>query len=92
MRKSSSAEAYAEIKNSGKKMSQENLIVLFMRDLTPAPSDWTLKEISRALRLEINTVSGRVNGLKKKGSLVACPKRRCRVSGRTVIPVRVKDW
>jgi DNA-binding IclR family transcriptional regulator len=49
--------------------------------------DMTLKEISRLTGLEINAVSGRVNGLKKSGKLKEAQKRRCRVTGRFVTPV-----
>ena len=92
MIRAASIEAYDDIKDSGVGMTQEHLILAFLSRLNPAPKDWTLKEISRALRMEINAVSGRVNGLKKRGVLSECTKRPCRITGRLVTPVRVRDW
>ena len=89
MIRSTSVSAYRREKQSGAVMTQEDLILGFMTKMTPAPRDWTLKELSRALRLEITAVSGRVNGLKKAGDLIECPKRHCRITGRFVTPVRV---
>lgn len=51
--------------------------------------DHTLREICAITRLEINTVSGRVNELKKAGLLIEAAPRKCRVTGRTVTPVEV---
>ena len=90
MIRSTSVSAYRRERERGAVMTQENLILGFMSKMTPAPRDWTLKEISRALRLEINAVSGRVNGLKKAGEVIECPKRECRITGRFVTPVRVR--
>ena len=89
MTRATSVSSYRREMDRGAVMTQEELILGFMSKMTPAPRDWTLKELSRALRLEINAVSGRVNGLKKAGDLIECPKRECRITGRMVTPVRV---
>lgn len=52
------------------------------------PHDYSLQEIAQASGLAINTVSGRVNELRAKGQLEQGPSRPCRVTGRTIRPVR----
>ena len=50
--------------------------------------DWSIGELARALNIEKNAVSGRVaEMLHETGELVACPRRRDRVSGILVRPV-----
>jgi hypothetical protein len=51
------------------------------------PRDYSLQEIAQASGLAINTVSGRVNELRKKGELEQGPSRPCKVTGRTIRPV-----
>ena len=92
MIRSASTASYKNIQDSGIGLTQEKLILDFMDKFHTAPSNWTLKELSRALRMEINAVSGRVNGLKKRGAVSECSKRPCRITGRLVTPVRVRDW
>ena len=89
MTRATSVSSYRREMDRGAVMTQEDLILGFMSKMTPEPRDWTLKELSRALRLEINAGAGRVNGLKKAGDLIECPKRECRITGRMVTPVRV---
>lgn len=52
------------------------------------PRDYSLKEIAKATGLAINTVSGRVNELRQMGQLEQAPQRACKVTGRTIRPVR----
>ena len=52
------------------------------------PRDYSLNEIAEAADLKINTVSGRVNELRKAGELELAPARACKVTGRTIRPVR----
>jgi len=52
------------------------------------PRDYSLQELSQATGLAINTVSGRVNELRKAGQLELAPARACKVTGRTIRPVR----
>ena len=78
--------AYYELKNSGKRDTQVGQILNCLKD-QEFSTDLTLKEISRLTGLEINAVSGRVNGMKKDGLVSEAPKRKCRVTGRWVTPV-----
>ncbi|MGB1651545.1 MAG: winged helix-turn-helix domain-containing protein [Acidimicrobiales bacterium] len=78
--------AYRDIKNSGKRDTQVGQILNCLED-QELSTDLTLKEISRLTGLEINAVSGRVNGMKKDGLVSEAPKRQCRVTGRWVTPV-----
>jgi DNA-binding IclR family transcriptional regulator len=78
--------AYYDIKNSGKRDTQVGQILNCLKD-QELSTDLTLKEISRLTGLEINAVSGRVNGMKRDGLVSEAPKRKCRVTGRWVTPV-----
>lgn len=86
MPRSTSTLAYRYIKNSGKRDTQVGQILNCLED-QELSTDLTLKEISRLTGLEINAVSGRVNGMKKDGLVSEAPKRQCRVTGRWVTPV-----
>lgn len=86
MRRMTSTLAYRDIKNSGKRDTQVGQILNCLED-QELSTDLTLKEISRLTGLEINAVSGRVNGMKKDGLVSEAPKRQCRVTGRWVTPV-----
>ncbi len=86
MPRSTSTLAYQYIKNSGKRDTQVGQILNCLED-QELSTDLTLKEISRLTGLEINAVSGRVNGMKKDGLVSEAPKRQCRVTGRWVTPV-----
>ncbi len=78
--------AYRDIKNSGKRDTQVGQILNCLQH-QELSTDLTLKEISRLTGLEINAVSGRVNGMKRDGLVSEAPKRQCRVTGRWVTPV-----
>jgi len=86
-----SKKAYENIKEEGTQGSQKQLVY----DLIEAKTNQnriygiTLKEISRELNLEINAVSGRVNDLKKEGKISECPKRKCTITNRMVMPVTI---
>lgn len=82
----SSLEAYDTLARSGKLGRQQQRIMdAIARRIR---IDWTLQEISQMTGLPINVVSGRVNELKTVGCLTECERRRCSVTGRSVIPVR----
>lgn len=49
----------------------------------------TLREIQKVTGMDINAVSGRVNGLKELGHVVECARRHCPVTGKYVTPVRL---
>lgn len=81
----SSVDAYCELIESGRGDTQIARIYEFL--LSRAPM--SLREIQKGLAIDINAVSGRVNRMKKKGLLEECKKRRCRESGKLIIPVTV---
>lgn len=82
----SSLEAYSDLKSSGKQLKQTELI---LSGLSPN-RDYTLREIQRITKFEINVISGRVNDLKKSGDLVhAGAKRICSITGKLVQPVKL---
>ena len=82
-----SIEAYRELWKSGKTYTQERKIVDLLVVGYLSRRDYTLQEISHELQFGINAVSGRVNGLKKKGAVVERPRRKCSITKRNVTPV-----
>ena len=84
--KETSREAYQALIENGGLGKQEKRICKALSEGVAM----TLKELSKETGIEINAVSGRVNGLKKKKVLVETEKRACRVTGKTVTPVRVR--
>lgn len=86
MPRSTSTSSYHQLRDSGRQSTQETQILQCLRE-SMLNVDMTLKEISRMTGLEINAVSGRVNGMKKKGMVKEAPKRKCRVTDRWVTPV-----
>jgi len=81
--RSTSKEAYSELKESGTLGKQEKAILSVMKQ----EWDYSLQEISHLTGIAINAVSGRVNGLKKKGWIVECEKRQCSFTGKKITPV-----
>ena len=47
----------------------------------------SLQEICNKTGMAINSVSGRVNDLKKENRVVEAPKRKCSVTLKTITPV-----
>ena len=84
--------AYRSITNSGVLGNQQEQIVTFLRlNKNQDPrSNFSRKEISRILNMEVNAVAGRINELVKAGVVVEDKKRRCSHSQRLVTPVRLK--
>jgi len=78
-----SKEAYSDLKDEGALAEQEYKII---KALKPG-WNYSLQEISKLTDIQINAVSGRVNGLKKIGWLVECEKRECSITGRKIQPV-----
>jgi hypothetical protein len=77
---------YSRMKVSGElgRVQQE-----IMDAIGAYPNDYSLQELAQATGLAINTVSGRVNELREKvGQLEHGPSRACKVTGRTIRPVR----
>ena len=89
MTRITSRKAYKEINEDGTVRSQKDMILFTINMIPESDKDFglTLKEIARQTRIEINAVSGRVNDLKKDGSVEECTKRKCRITGRLVTPV-----
>lgn len=83
--KETSALAYRELVESGKHDTQVAQILALLRQSKPL----SLREIQRETGLDINAVSGRVNGMKQNGLLIEARKRDCTVTGRYVTPVGV---
>lgn len=76
--------AYDELRASGRQMTQAQQIY---RLLNNSGSAMSLREIARRLRLDTSSVSGRVNDLKKDGLVLEVERRKCSISGKTIIPV-----
>ena len=91
MTRTTSRMAYKQINKDGTLRSQKDIIFSIINDITENDKDFgiTLKELSRQTGFEINAVAGRVNELKKDSYIEECSKRRCRITGRLVIPVTV---
>jgi len=82
---STSIEAYKQINNNGTVGQQANEILNFLK-FKGIPM--TNKEIQRSTGLEISSVSGRVNDLKKHGKVVVVGKRPCEITGNTATVVQ----
>ena len=89
MTRTTSRLAYKVINENGTRISQSDYIYSIVASIPEKYKalGYTLKEISRRTELEINSVAGRVNELKKDGRVKECTKRKCRVTGRLVTPV-----
>ena len=89
MSRVTSRKAYKEINEDGTTRSQKDTILFVISMIPNSDKDFglSLKEIVRQTGFEINAVSGRVNDLKKDGSIEECTKRKCRITGRLVTPV-----
>lgn len=60
-----------------------------VRDELAKHTDMTNKEISRALNIEINAITPRINELRKAGIVAYAQTRTCSVSGKRVLAWRV---
>jgi hypothetical protein len=87
MARVTSISAYLSLKKSGRKVTQEQRIVDQLVVGYMGRKDYTLQELAQVLELGINAVSGRVNGLKKKGAVIERPRRKCTVTQHNVTPV-----
>ena len=76
--------AYNELKGSGKQPKQKDIILNVLRDSIKPLS---LQEICNKTGMAINSVSGRVNDLKKENRVVESKKRKCSVTRKLVTPV-----
>ena len=81
--RSTSKEAYADLKEEGTLGDQERTILESMQ----RGWNYSLRELEKITGIQINAVSGRVNGLKKKGFVLECDKRPCSITGKSITPV-----
>jgi len=80
--------AYEWLKETGALGKQEHLVYEYVKK---EPQPVTRQEISSALRIGINAVTGRVFGLIAKGLLEECGIKQCRVTGQNVNALRAKQ-
>ena len=85
----SSLKAFRELVSSGKMGMQERSIY---DHLAQHGEPLTLQEIAKVTGFGINSVSGRVHGLKKKKILLECEKRQCHLTKRIVTPVFIAGF
>ena len=76
--------SYDELKGNGKQPKQK---VIIFGVLKKNVSPMSLQEICNKTGMAINSVSGRVNDLKKENRVVEAPKRRCSITLKTITPV-----
>lgn len=79
-------EAFFAVRDDGKLGRQQMAIMLLVHH--HPERDWSLQEISKALDMQISSVAGRVNELKRSGWLEEYPKRKCSVTLKTICPVK----
>ena len=77
--------AYNDLKLSGKQPTQKQIILNTLRD---NKEDMSLQEICDRTNMQINSVSGRVNDLKRANQVVEAPTRKCTITRKTITPVR----
>ena len=76
--------SYDELKRNGKQPKQKDIIFgVLKKNVSPM----SLQEICNKTGMAINSVSGRVNDLKKENRVVEAPKRRCSITLKTITPV-----
>ena len=80
-----SIDAYHSVRDDGHEGRQSDQIMHAIN----TGFDYSLREISELTGIAVHTVSARVNRLKKNGLLEHADKRRCRISGVTINPVRM---
>lgn len=79
-----SIHAYQEHRDSGKVGRQARTILFSM----PVGVSYSRRELAELTGIEISSICGRVNELVSIGLLEETPTRRCRITGKSVHPVR----
>jgi len=75
---------YLEIVEDGTVGKQaQKILDLLLKTSIPL----SLREIKDLTEIEINSVSGRVNELKRQGKVITYKQRPCSISGRLITPV-----
>jgi predicted transcriptional regulator len=77
--------AYNDLKSSGKQPTQKEIILDALRKNKKPMS---LQEICDRTNMQINSVSGRVNDLKRANQVVEGPTRKCTITRKTITPVK----
>jgi len=80
-----SVQAYHEHEDEGKIGKQCRLILSKMRK----GEDYSRREMAKEFGLELSSVCGRVNELVGMNLLEELPSRQCKVTGKTIHPVRL---
>lgn len=81
-----SIRTYRDLKTDGTLSARQRQIMLVIHSY---PADYSLQELAKLTGLPINVVSGRVNELREEvGQLERAPARACKITGRTIRPVR----
>jgi hypothetical protein len=78
-----SIQAYKEHQAEGKVGTQANSIYRIMQ----AGKDYSRRELVAVTLIELSSVCGRVHELLQLGLLKEGKKRKCKVTGKTIIPV-----
>ena len=81
--------AYNDLKSSGKQPTQKEIILDTLRKNKKPMS---LQEICDRTNMQINSVSGRVNDLKKSNQVVEASTRKCNITHKTITPVRASRF
>ena len=84
-----SVAAYHELRDDGKLTAKQQQIIDYLHRHPGAV--FSRLEISRAIDMPINCVAGRVNELLEKGVIEEADQRPCRISGRRINPIRIKQ-
>ena len=78
-----SIQAYKEHQTEGKVGTQANSIYRIMQ----VGKDYSRRELVAVTLIELSSVCGRVHELLQLGLLKEGKKRKCKVTGKTIIPV-----
>ena len=77
--------AFNGLKATNKHRTQKQIILDTLRE---NKTHMSLQEICDRTNMQINSVSGRVNDLKKANQVVEDPTRKCTITRKTITPVR----
>jgi hypothetical protein len=78
-----SIQAYKEHQAQGKTTTQATSIYRIMQP----GKDYSRRELVAVTLIELSSVCGRVNELLQLGLLKEGKKRKCRITGKTIVPV-----
>lgn len=83
-----SIEAYAKLKSTGRARVKATQIVEFLALHTDR--DFSRSELADALGMRLSTVCGQVCPMLRSSTLVAGPTRKCQITGEKVGTVRLR--